>query len=75
MAHLPASKARQGFAATINRAAHGKERVVVRRRGKEIAAVVPIDDLRLPIGGIGRSDRSCRCPGSTSGNENTKARL
>lgn len=47
MAHLPASKARQGFADTINRAAYGKERVVVRRRGKEIAAVVPIDDLRL----------------------------
>jgi len=47
MAHLPASKARQSFADTINRAAYGKERVVVRRRGKEIAAVVPIDDLRL----------------------------
>ncbi|BFU93577.1 MAG: hypothetical protein NTNFB02_02990 [Nitrospira sp.] len=47
MAHLPASKARQGFADTINRAAYGKERVVVRRRGKEVAAVVPIDDLRL----------------------------
>ncbi len=47
MAHLPASKARQGFADTINRAAYGKERVVVRRRGKDIAAVVPIDDLRL----------------------------
>lgn len=47
MAHLPASKARQGFADTINRAAYGKERVVVRRRGKEIVAVVPIDDLRL----------------------------
>ncbi len=47
MAHLPVSKARQGFADTINRAAYGKERVVVRRRGKDIAAVVPIDDLRL----------------------------
>lgn len=47
MAHLPASKAREGFADTINRAAYGKERVVVRRRGKDIAAVVPIDDLHL----------------------------
>jgi hypothetical protein len=37
MAHLPASKARQGFADAINRAAYGKERVVVRRHGKEIA--------------------------------------
>lgn len=45
MAHLPASKARQGFADTINRAAYGKERGVMRRRGKE--TVVPIEDLRL----------------------------
>ncbi|MHC9062131.1 type II toxin-antitoxin system prevent-host-death family antitoxin [Nitrospira sp. CMX1] len=29
------------------RPVYGKERVVVRRRGKEIAVVVPIDDLRL----------------------------
>ena len=47
MVHLPARKAREGFADTINRAAYGKERVVVRRRGKEVAAVVPIEDLRL----------------------------
>lgn len=47
MAHLPASKARAGFSDTINRVAFGKERVVLRRRGKEIAAVVPMDDLRL----------------------------
>lgn len=47
MGHLPASKAREGFSDTINRVAFGKERVVLRRRGKEVAAVVPIDDLRL----------------------------
>jgi prevent-host-death family protein len=47
MGHLPASEAREGFADTINRVAFGKERVVLRRRGKEVAAVVPIDDLRL----------------------------
>lgn len=47
MAHLPASKAREGFSDTINRVAFGKERVVLRRRGKEVAAVVPIADLRL----------------------------
>lgn len=47
MAHLPASKAREGFSDTINRVAFGKERVIVRRRGKDVAAVVPIDDLRL----------------------------
>lgn len=47
MAHVAASKARQGFSDTLNRVAFGKERVVLRRRGKDIAAVVPIDDLRL----------------------------
>ncbi|MBM4124901.1 MAG: type II toxin-antitoxin system Phd/YefM family antitoxin [Nitrospira sp.] len=47
MAHLPASKAREGFADTINRVAFGKERVVLRRRGKDIAALVPMADLRL----------------------------
>ena len=47
MAHLPASKAREGFADTINRVAFGKERVVLRRRGKDVAAVVSMDDLRL----------------------------
>ncbi len=47
MVHLPASKAREGFADTINRVAFGKERVVLRRRGKDIAALVPMADLRL----------------------------
>jgi prevent-host-death family protein len=47
MGHLPASKAREGFSDTINRVAFGKERVILRRRGKDVAAVVPIDDLRL----------------------------
>jgi prevent-host-death family protein len=47
VAHLPSSKAREGFADTINRVAFGKERVVLRRRGKEVAAVVSMDDLRL----------------------------
>ena len=47
MAHLPSSKAREGFANTINRVAFGKERVVLRRRGKEVAAVISMEDLRL----------------------------
>ena len=47
MGHLQASKAREGFSDAINRVAFGKERVVLRRRGKEVAAMVPIHDLRL----------------------------
>jgi prevent-host-death family protein len=30
---------------TVNRVAYGHERVVLRRRGKAIAAVVPLEDL------------------------------
>jgi len=47
MSALDASEAREKFADTINRAAYGKERVIVKRRGKPIAAVVPIQDLEL----------------------------
>ncbi len=47
MAHVAASKVRQDFADTLNRVAYGKQRVVLERRGKEIAAVIPIEDLRL----------------------------
>jgi prevent-host-death family protein len=31
----------------VRRAAEAKERVVVRRRGRAVAAVVPIEDLRF----------------------------
>ncbi len=47
MTHVAASKVRQDFADTLNRVAYGKQRVVLERRGKEIAAVIPIEDLRL----------------------------
>jgi prevent-host-death family protein len=30
----------------VNRAAYGKERVVVKRRGKALAAIVPIEDVK-----------------------------
>jgi prevent-host-death family protein len=40
-------KAREQLSTVINRAAFGKERVVLTRRGKEVAAVVPIEDMKL----------------------------
>ena len=40
-----ASAARGSFADMVNRAAYGKERVVVKRRGKALAAIVPIEDI------------------------------
>jgi len=47
MTRLTVSKAKAEFTVVVNRAAKAKERTVVSRRGKGIAAVVPIEDLRL----------------------------
>ncbi len=47
MIRLNVSKAREEFPEIVNRAAYGKERTIVSRRGKDLAAIIPIDDLRL----------------------------
>lgn len=47
MAKVSTAEARSEFSDIINRASFGKERVVLTRRGKELAAVVPIEDLEL----------------------------
>jgi len=44
---VSASAARAGFAETVNRAIYAGERVIVRRHGKDVAAVIPIEDLQL----------------------------
>ncbi len=44
---ITASEARDEFAEVINRVAYGRERIVIRRREKELAAVIPMEDLRL----------------------------
>ena len=47
MSRLAASDAREHFAEVLNRVAYGGDRVVVERRGKEMAAIVSLDDLKL----------------------------
>ena len=47
MTRVNVSKAREEFPDLVNRAAYGKERTIVSRRGKDLAAVIPIEDLRL----------------------------
>lgn len=42
---LNTSDAKEQFADLVNRVAHSKERVILTRRGKEIAAIIPIEDL------------------------------
>ena len=41
------SEARDDFATIINKVAFGGERVRLTRHGKAVAAVVPVEDLRL----------------------------
>ncbi|MGQ0663614.1 MAG: type II toxin-antitoxin system Phd/YefM family antitoxin [Pseudomonadota bacterium] len=44
---IPANEARDYFADLLGRAQHGKERVVISRHGKPVAALVPLKDLKL----------------------------
>lgn len=45
MSAITATKARNEFSSILRRAARKKERVVLTRRGKKLAALVPIEDL------------------------------
>jgi antitoxin Phd len=47
MTRLNATEARSEFADILNRVAYGKERIILHRRGKNVAVLVPIEDLKL----------------------------
>jgi len=47
MAEVSTVDARDQFSEIINRAAFGKERMILTRRGKALVAVVPIEDVKL----------------------------
>lgn len=47
MTRLAASTAREDFTDTLKRVANGGERIVLRRGRKDVAALVPLKDLRL----------------------------
>jgi prevent-host-death family protein len=44
---LNTADAKEQFTDLINRVVHNKERVILTRRGKEIAAIIPLGDLAL----------------------------
>jgi len=44
-AHVSVSEARETFADVVNRVAYRNERVLVTRRGKPIAAIVPMEQV------------------------------
>ena len=41
------AEARSDLADLLNRVAYGKERLVITRHGREVAAIVPVEDLRM----------------------------
>jgi prevent-host-death family protein len=43
--HVSTAEARNRLADLINRAAFGQERIVLTRRGKPVAALVPVEDM------------------------------
>ena len=47
MTRMAASKARQDFSETLNQVAYKGKRIVLHRRGKDVAALVPVEDLAL----------------------------
>ena len=47
MTRINISKARAEFPDILNRAAYGHERTILSRRGKDLAAIISIEDLRL----------------------------
>ncbi|MBA3626129.1 MAG: type II toxin-antitoxin system Phd/YefM family antitoxin [Chloroflexi bacterium] len=44
---MSVTDARDDFAELVNRVAYGKDRVIVSRRGRELAAIVPVSDVAL----------------------------
>ena len=47
MDRIAASEARENFATILNDVAFGGERILLHRHGKDVAAVVPIEDVEL----------------------------
>ena len=47
MKRIKTDQARAEFGSVVNRVAFGHERIVLERRGKPLAALIPMEDLRL----------------------------
>jgi prevent-host-death family protein len=47
VAKISTGRAHQQFSKLIRRVAVGQERIVLSRRGRALAAIVPLDDLRV----------------------------
>lgn len=47
MTRLTVSDVRDDFADVVNRVAYGGERIVIHRRGKDLVALVPVEDVAM----------------------------
>ena len=47
MTRLNATEARSDFAEILNRVSYGGERIILHRRGKDVAVLVSVEDLKL----------------------------
>ena len=47
MVKVEATAARKGFSDLINQVRYHSDRVLIGRRGKDVAALIPVEDLRL----------------------------
>ena len=56
MTTMTSVKAREAFSEVLNRSAFGKERIVFTRRGKGVAALIPLEDLALVEAAEDRQD-------------------
>jgi prevent-host-death family protein len=45
-ARVNVSRARDEFPDLVNRAVYARERIILSKRGKDVAAIIPIEDLR-----------------------------
>jgi prevent-host-death family protein len=41
------AEAKEDFSELVNRVSHNKEQIILTRRGKDIAAIIPIEDLHV----------------------------
>ncbi len=47
LTYINTADAKEKFSELINRVAHNKERIILTRRDKEVAAIIPLEDLLL----------------------------
>lgn len=53
---ISTAEAKEQFSELINRVSHSKERIVLTRRDKEVAAIISLDDLQILLKAESQND-------------------